>query len=152
MAVIFVPGQVAVSDANPGGPTVISNIDHPMVKVVKLTSANFSTSNVDTMIAAFPADATIISFRLWVKTQLAGNSIAAATLALGNASGGAQFMAANSAAFGTAGTYSVLTPVLAIFQNYNIPQGPDIQLWARGNSTTGTPTSGEMYLVIEYVR
>lgn len=152
MAINFVQGQVATSDPTPGGPTALSNVKETFIKVAKLTSANFSTSNVDTLLMVLPADATIVSFRLWVKTQLAGNSISAATLALGSASGGAQFMAANSAAFGTAGVATWLTPVLAIMQNYNVPQGGDIQIWGRGAATTGTPTSGEMYLTVEYVR
>ena len=152
MAINFVQGQVAVSDPNPGGPSATSNIKDVCVKVVKLTSANFTTTNTDTQLAVLPADATILSFRLWVKTQLAGGSISAATLALGSASGGAQFMAANAAAFGAAGVATWLTPVIGIMQNYNIPYGTDIQVWGRGVATTGNPTSGEMYLVIEYVR
>lgn len=152
MAINFVQGQVAVSDPNPGGPTPISNDKDVHVKVVKLTSANFTTTNVDTLVAMLPADATILSFRFWVRTQLAGGSVSAATLALGSASGGAQFMAANAAAFGAAGVSTWLTPVIGIMQNYNIPYGADIQIWARGTATTGNPTSGEMYLTIEYVR
>ena len=152
MAINFVQGQVATSDPNPGGPSAISNDKVSKVKVVKLTSANFTTTNVDTMVAMLPADATILSFRLWVKTQLAGGSVSAATLALGSASGGAQFMAANAAAFGAANVATYLTPVLGIMQNYNIPQGNDIQIWARGACATGNPTAGEMYLTIEYVR
>lgn len=152
MAINFVQGQVAVSDPNPGGPTPLSNIKDVNVKVVKLTSANFTTTNVDTLVAVLPADATILSFKLWVKTQLAGGSVSAATLTLGSASGGAQFMAANAAAFGAAGVMTLLTPVIGIEQNYNIPYSTDIQIYARGTATTGNPTSGEMYLVIEYVR
>ena len=152
MAINFVQGQVATSDPNPGGPSAISNDKDVHVKVVKLTSANFTTTNVDTLVAVLPAGATILSFRLWVKTQLAGGSVSAATLALGSASGGAQFMAANAAAFGTAGVATWLTPVIGIMQNYNIPYGADVQIWARGVATTGNPTSGEMYLTVEYVR
>lgn len=152
MAINFVQGQVAVSDPNPGGPSAISNIKSTQVKVVKLTSANFTTTNVDTLVATLPADATILLFRLWVKTQLAGGSVSAATLALGSASGGAQFMAANAAAFGAAGVMTLLTPVIGIMQNYNTPFGGDISIFARGTATTGNPTSGEMYLAIEYVR
>ena len=47
-----------------------------------------------------PADATILDMKLWVKTQLAGGSISAATLALGTTSGGTEIMAANAAAYG----------------------------------------------------
>lgn len=152
MAINFLQGQVAVGDPNPGGPSATSNDKDVHCKVVKLTSANFTTTNTDTLVAVLPADATILSFRLWVKTQLAGGSISAATLTLGTASAGAQLMAANAAAFGAAGVATFLTPVVGIFQNYAIPFGSDISVWARGIATTGNPTSGEMYLTIEYVR
>lgn len=153
MAINFVQGQVAVSDPSPGGPTAISNDKDVHVKVVKLTSANFTvTTATNTKVAVLPADATILRMDLWVKTQLAGGSVSAATLALGTASGGAQLMAANSAAFGAAGVSSTLTPIIGIMQNYNVPLGADIQVWAAGLATTGTPTSGEMYLAIHYVR
>lgn len=152
MAINFVQGQVATSDPNPGGPSPISNDKNVHVKVVKLTSANFTTGGVNTLVAELPADGTILSFQLWVKTQLNGGSISAATLALGSASGGAQFMAANAAAFGTAGVATLLTPVIGIMQNYNVPQGSDITIWAAGVATTGNPTGGEMYLSIYFVR
>lgn len=152
MAINFVPGQVAVGDPAPNGPNANSNDKTSHVKVVKLTSANFTTGPTDTLVAVLAADATIVSLRLWVRTQLAGGSVSAATLALGSASGGAQFMAANAAAFGAAGVATFLTPVLAIMQNYNPPYSADVQIWARGTAVTGNPTSGEMYLTIEYVR
>ena len=152
MAINFVQGQVAIADPNPGGPSATSNDKVTHAKVVKLSSANFATGTVNTLVAVLPADATIVSFRLWVKTQLTGNSISAATLALGTASGGAQLMAANAAAFGAAGVATFLTPVVGIMQNYSLPLGSDINIWASGVATTGTPTAGEMYLTIEYVR
>jgi len=152
MAVNFVPGQVAVSDPAAGtGPSATSNIKDIVTKVVKLTSANFSTGGVNTQVAVLPVDATILSMRLWVKTQLAGGGITAATFSVGSASAGTQFVNALTA-FATAGTYAVLTPISGIMQNYNIPYGTDIQVWVNGTSTTGTPTSGEMYLMVEYVR
>jgi hypothetical protein len=152
MAVNFIPGQVAQGDPNPGGPSAISNIKEMLTKVVKLTSANFTTTNVDTLLAVLPQDATITRFSLWVKTQLAGGSVSAATLALGSASGGAQFHAASALAFGVANTYSVMPAPVGIMQNYALPFGADIQIWGRGVATTGNPTSGELYLVIEYIR
>lgn len=152
MAINFVQGQVAVGDPNPGGPSAISNDKTTHVKVAKLTSANFTTGPTDTLVVVLPADATILSFRLWVKTQLAGGSVSAATLTLGSASGGAQFMAANAAAFGAAGVSTWLTPIVGIMQNYNVPLGADVQIFARGTAVTGNPTSGEMYLTVEYCR
>lgn len=152
MAINFVQGQVAVGDPNPGGAATTSNIKLPQLKAVKLTSANFTTTNVDTLVAFLPADATITGFRFWVKTQLAGGSISAATYSVGSASGGAQFISALTA-FAAAGTYvGGVTPVTGIMQNYAIPQGGDIQIWVRGTATTGNPTSGELYLLIDYVR
>ena len=153
MAINFVQGQVAVSDPAAGtGPNATSNIKDLSVKVVKLTSANFSTTPINTMVAVLPADATILSMRLWVKTQLAGGSISAATLSVGSSSAGTQFINASALAFGVATTYSVMPAIAGIVQNYNIPYGTDIQLWVNGAATTGIPTSGEMYLIVEYVR
>ncbi len=153
MAINFVQGQVAVSDPNPSSPSAISNIKDVVVKVVKLTSANYTvTTSTKTLVAVLPADATILDVKLWVKTQLAGGSVSAATLSLGTTSGGTDIMAANAAAFGTAGVNSTLTPVVGIMQNYSLPLGADIQVWANGLATTGTPTSGEQYLSIYYVR
>lgn len=153
MAVNFVQGQVAVSDPSAGtGPTANSNIKDVVTKVVKLTSANFATVAVNTLVARLPADSTIIGFRFWVKTQLAGGSVSAATMSLGSASAGTQFVSASALAFGVAGTYTVLPAVSGIFQNYNVPLGGDIDIWVSGVATTGTPTSGELYLAIEYVR
>jgi hypothetical protein len=152
MAINFVPGQVAQGDPNPGGPTATSNIKDVVVKVSKLTSANFTTGSTDTLLAVLPADSSILRMSIWVRTQLAGGGITAATLTLGSASGGAQFHAASALAFGTAGTYTVMPTPLAIMQNYSLPLGADIQIWGRGTATTGSPTSGELYLVVEYVR
>jgi hypothetical protein len=151
MAINFVQGQVAVGDPNPGGPSAISNIKQPQVKVVKLTSANFTTTNTDTLVAVLPADATITGFRWWVKTQLAGGSISAAVYSVGSSSGGTQFINALTA-FATVGVYTVPTPQNGIMQNYAIPQGGDIPIYVRGTATTGNPTSGELYLLIDYVR
>jgi hypothetical protein len=152
MAINFVQGQVAVSDPNPSGPTATSNIKDKHLKVVKLTSANFSTANVDTLVAVLPADATILGFDLWVKTALTGGSISAAVLSVGSASGGAQFISASALAFGSANTFTTMPTVLGIMQNYSLPLGADIPVYVRGTATTGTPTAGEMYLVINYVR
>jgi len=152
MAINFVQGQVAVSDPNPSGPTATSNVKEIRTKSVKLTSANFSTTQINTQVATLPADATIVGFRIWVKTQLAGGSISAATLSLGTASAGTQFVSASALAYGTAGTYTVMPAVTGIYQNYNVPFGGDIQIWAGGAATTGIPTSGEIYLMVEYIR
>lgn len=152
MAIQFVPGQVAVGDPAPTGPTVLSNpAKDVQVKVIKLSSANFTTTNTDTFVAALAADATILSMRLWVRTQLAGGGITAATINVGTSSGGTQFVSAFNS-FGTAGAYSVITPITNIVQNYQIPLTGDIPIYVGGTATTGNPTSGEIYLIVEYVR
>ena len=152
MSIQFVPGQVAVGDPAPNGPSALSGPNKDvLVKVVKLSGANFTTGGTNTLVAVLPADATIIGINHWVKTQLAGNSISAATLNIGTSSGGTQIASAFNS-FGTAGAYAAITPINAIVQNYQIPQGADIQIFAGGTATTGNPTSGEIYLVISYVR
>lgn len=152
MAINFVQGQVAVGDPNPGGPSAISNIKDIRVTVVKLTSANFAvTTSVKTLVAILPADATILGFKYWNKTKLAGGSVSAATLSLGTTSAGTEFVSAFDV-FTTVGTQALLSPVTGIMQNYNVPLGADIQVWATGLATTGTPTSGEIYVEIAYVR
>jgi len=152
MAINFVPGQVAVGDPNPNGPSATSNIKDVVTKVVKLTSANFTiTTGTNTLVAVLPADATILGFKYLSKTQLAGGSISAAALSLGTTSGGTEFVSAFNV-FTTAGTQALLTPVTGIMQNYSLPLGSDIQVWAKGLATTGNPTSGEIYVEITYVR
>lgn len=142
MAIDFVADQTVIN----------SQVKSVMTKVVKLTFANFAiTTPVDAKVATLPADATILSFSYWNKTKLAGASISAATLSLGTASGGTQFVNAFDV-FTTVGTQAFLSPVAAIMAPLSAPAGSDIQVWARGSATTGTPTSGEIYVVIEYVR
>jgi hypothetical protein len=143
---------VAVSDPNPGGPTSLSNIKSPSVKVVKLTSANFTTTNTDTLVAMLPGDSTIVQIAFWVKTALAGGSVATPTVALGTASGGTQISSGSAVAAGTANTYSIQSGVAGLFQNYSLPNGLDIPIWVRGACATGNPTSGEIYLMITYIR
>ncbi len=147
----FVPGQVAVGDPNPGGPSAISNIKDVNTKVVKLSSANFATGNVDTLVAVLPADATPIRMTLYSKTQLSGGGITAATVSIGSASGGSQYASAINA-FGASGTMALVSPINLLMPPYSAPLGGDLPIWVRGTSTTGTPTGGEVYLIIEYVR
>ena len=86
MAFVFTGGQVAVSDPStgggPSGPTATSNIKDVVMKAVKLTSANFSTTGVNTKVAVLPPDASIVRLSLWTNVQLAGGSISAATISL----------------------------------------------------------------------
>lgn len=144
MALIF-------NDPNPAGPFSTFQVKDVVTKVFKLTYANFSTTGVNTLLGSLPADASITRIAYWNKTKLAGNSISAAVLSLGASSGGTDFAAAFNV-FTNAGTYGDLSPVTGILQPYNPPYSADIQLWVNGTSTTGTPTSGEIYIIVEYVR
>ena len=152
MAIQFLTGQVAVSDPAPQGPTVLSGpVKDLQVKVVRLTSANFTTTGVNTLVAALPADATMISIRTWVGTALAGNGVTAPLLSLGSASAGTQFLNA-LALTNTSGTAALASPITGIHQAYQVPYAGDIGLWVRGICSTGNPTSGEIFMAIEYVR
>ena len=151
MAILLNGGQVAISDPNPGGPSATSNVKDVQCKVVRLTSANFGTSAVNTLVGVLAADATILGMHLYAKTQLAGGGITAATINVGTSSGGTQFVSAFNA-FGTAGAYSVVTPVTGIMQNYQVPLTGDIQIYVGGTATTGAPTSGELFLRVDFVR
>jgi len=145
MALIF-------TDPNTAGPFPTFGIKDVVVKVVKLTYANFSTAGVNTLVAALPADASILSIAYWNKTKLAGNSISAATISIGASSGGTDFVNGFDILSPASGARAAISPITGILQPYNIPLGLDIQLFVNGTATTGNPTSGEIYLIIEYVR
>jgi hypothetical protein len=152
MAIVFVPGQVAVSDPSPIGPTATSNVKELYVKVVKLSSANFAvTTSVKTLVAVLPADATLLQMNYYNKVALTGGGITAATINVGTISGGADLINAYNV-FTAAGTLSSLQPAGGLMQPYSVPLGPDIQLWVSGLSTTGTPTAGESYITFIYTR
>lgn len=145
MALIF-------TNPNTSGPFSTFQVKDVVTKVIKLTSANFSTTGVNTLVAALPADASILKFSYWNKTKLAGNSISAATISIGATSAGTDY-ANGFNVFTNAGTYGDLSPVTGILQPYNPPYSTgDLLIWVNGTATTGNPTSGEIYLVIEYVR
>lgn len=146
MALIF-------TDPNTSGPFSDFQVKNTQVKVFKLTNTNFGTTAVNTLIGALAADSSILAMTLWVKTPLTGNSISAATISVGSASGGTQFVNANTAAFGAQGVRTSLSPINGIYQPYNVPYTTgDIQIWISGAATTGIPTAGEMYLEVSFVR
>jgi hypothetical protein len=144
MALIF-------TDPNSAGPFSTFQVKDEVVRVFKLTSANFATGNVDTLLGRLPADASIIGVFTWLKTAFAGNSVSAPVLSLGSTSGGTEFSSV-VALTNTSGTYAVHTPISGILQAYQIPLGGEISLYARGGCSTGTPTSGEFYVIVKYVR
>ena len=139
------------TDPGTAAPFITFQIKDVVTKAFKLTSAHFSTGGTNTLVGVLPSDATILRISYWNKTKLAGNSISAATLSLGSASAGTQFVNAYNV-FTTVSTYAALSPVTGIFQEHDNVNRTDIQLWVNGTSTTGTPTSGEIYLLVEYVR
>lgn len=135
----------------PVGPTVNSPPSRDLrVSVAKLTAADFSTGGTSSVKLALPADASIVSLRLWVKTALSGNGITAASLSVGTPATPTNFVNAQSA-FGAANSYTLL-PAANIMQDYNIPWTGDIQLYFTGTATTGNPTAGELYVVVEWIR
>lgn len=145
MAIIF-------TDPNPAGPFASFQLKDVQVKAIRLTFSNFTTGGVNTLGAVLPADATILGADLWVKTALAGGGITAATISIGTASGGTQIVNANTGAAGTAGVQTKLSPINGILQAYNPPYTVDQNLWVNGTATTGNPTSGEMYVLVYFVR
>lgn len=144
MALIF-------SDPVGAGPFISYGMKDVCVKAFKLTNANFATGNVDAQLGVFPADVSILGFDVWVKTVLSGNGVTLPVVSLGTASGGAQFTSA-VAVTNSAGYSAKLTPVTGILQPHDNINRTDVPLWLRGGCTTGTPTAGELYLVVYYVR
>lgn len=137
---------------NPAGVTVNQPMSKDLrVTAIKLTNADFSTGGTASVKAALPVDASIVGMKLWVKTQLSGNGITAASLAVGTPAVPTQYIGAQSA-FGVASTYTVIGSVANIMQDYNIPWSLDNQIQVTGTATTGNPTAGEMYLIIEWIR
>lgn len=152
MALQFIPGQVAVGDPYPNAPTPLSGpVKDLQVKVVKLSSANYTTAGTNTLVAVLPADASIISMRHWTKTVLSGNGVTSPTATIGATSAGTDYTSA-LAVTNTTGTYTVATPITGIVQNYQVPLSGDLNIWYKGSCSTGNPTAGEIYLIIEYVR
>jgi hypothetical protein len=144
MALIF-------TDPNTAGPFDSFQVKDVITKVVKLTNTNFSTTGVNTLVATLPADASIVEISYWNKTQLAGGSISAATMSIGATSGATTYASAFNV-FTASGTYGFVSPVTGILQPYNPPMLATYPLWINGTSTTGNPTSGEIYVIIKYVR
>ena len=144
MALIF-------TDPNSAGPFSTFQVKDVVTKVFKLTFANFTTTNTDTLIGRLPADASILLVTTWLKTAFAGNSVSSPVLSLGSTSGGTQFSSA-VALTNTINTYATHTPIAGIMQEYQVPLGGEINLYARGGCSSGNPTSGELYIMVQYVR
>jgi hypothetical protein len=139
------------TDPNPSGPWDSFQVKDVICKTFKLTNANFTTGGTNTLVGTLPADASILQIEYWNKTQLAGNSISAATISIGASSGATTYASAFNV-FTASGTFGFVTPVTGIMQPYNPPMLATLPLWVSGTATTGNPTSGEIYLLVKYVR
>jgi hypothetical protein len=144
MALIF-------TDPNTSGPFATFQIKDINVKVFKLTFADFTTGGATRLVGRLPADASITNIAYWNKTKMAGGSVSASTLSVGTAASGTQYVNAYDV-FTTVGTKADLSPITGIMQPYNIPYTADLDIWVTGTATTGNPTSGEIYLEVQYVR
>lgn len=143
---------IIYTDPNTAAPFITFQVKDVVTKVFKLTSANFTvTTATNTLVGILPADATILSFHYWNKTKLAGGSISAAAMSIGSTSGGTEFVSAFDV-FTTVGTQAIVSPVTGILQPHNSTNRTDIPLYVKGLATTGSPTSGEVYLMVQYVR
>lgn len=137
-------------DPNTAGPFSTFQIKQEEIIAVKLTFADFTTGPASRKVAMLPADVSIVSMSYWNKTKLAGNSITTATLSVGTSSAGTQFVNAQDV-FTTVGTRIALSPIAGILQPYAIPLGGEIAIYATG-TVDANPTSGEIYLIISFVR
>jgi len=120
-------------------------------RAYKVTTANFSTTGVNTLIGILPNDASITGISLWNKTEVSGSGLTGATISIGKTSGGTDFINAYNVEVAS-GTKVGLSPITNILQPYVLPFGPNIQLWLNGTTTGANPTAGELYLIVDYVR
>lgn len=122
------------------------------VKLVKLTYADFTTGGTAAVKAVIPANSTIVGMGYWKKTAFSGNGITAATLSIGISGTATKYVNAFDVHTPAAGTRALFTPITNIMENYDPANRTDVSLLFTGTATTGNPTAGEMYVVIEYVR
>lgn len=136
-------------------PTPTTPVNKDVIcKAVKLVGTDFTTGGAASVKLYVPADASIIGFRLWTKTTFAGNGVTALSLQIGVTGTVAKYVAASTVALTGPSTIVFPTGALSnIFQTYDptVPTG-DIPLLFTGTATTGNPTSGEAYVLVEYIR
>jgi hypothetical protein len=137
--------------AYPTGPTATSPASKQLVvQAVKLTFADFTTGGTAAIKAVLPDNSSIVGIRLNITTAFSGNGVTALNLAVG-ITGTATKFANHALTAITAGTYNQAALTNG-FQNYDPLLNTDISLLFTGTATTGNPTAGEMYVLIEYVR
>jgi hypothetical protein len=124
------------------------------VQAVKLTFADFTTGGAASVKASLPADASIIGLRHWTKTTFAGNGVTAVSLQIGITGTVAKYLAASTLALTGPSIQAFPAGVQGgdFFEFDPTAPGGDIALLFTGTATTGNPTSGEAYVLIEYVR
>lgn len=147
MSFMFNPG--------PNGPTPTSPASKEIsVKAVKLTFADFTTGGTASVKAYLPCDASIVGFRHWTKTTYAGNGVTVVSLQIGVTGTVNKFLSATTLSLtgGTAGVATAITAGTGAFQECDPTAPVDVALLFTGTATTGNPTSGESYVLIEYVR
>lgn len=126
-------------------------------KAVKLTFADFTTGGGTASVKAYlPADASLVRVSTYIKTTFSGNGVTALAYQLGISGTVAKYVASTSMGI-TAGAVAPVQGILAAttgaYQEYDpAAPGGDIPLLLTGTATTGNPTAGEAYLLIEYVR
>ncbi len=143
---------MAIDFTSQSNPTATSGDKDVHIKVVKLAGTDFTTGGAASVKAVFPADSTILRISYWKKVALSGGGITAATLSIGITGTPTQFVSAYDVHTPAAGAYAVVTPVTNIVQNYSLPLGSDISMLFTGTATTGNPTAGEIYIIVEFVR
>lgn len=137
----------------PTGPTAITPVPKDaQIAVAKLTFADFTTGSPARLVLVLPSDASIVSLKYWKKTAFSGNGVTAVTLSVGTPAAATNFVSAADVNTSAAGTEALLTPVTNIMQDYQAGPAPDIQIQVTGTATTGNPTAGELYLIVEFVR
>lgn len=134
-------------------PTATSNDKDVHIKVVQLTSADFTTGGANSVKAVLPGDSTILELSYWKKTQLSGGGVTAVTLSVGIPGTPTSFVSAFDILTPAAGTQGPMNPATNIMQGHAVPPvGNDFPLLFTGTATTGNPTAGEIYVKIVYVR
>jgi hypothetical protein len=140
------------ASAGPAGVTTLSPAGKSrQVKAVKLTFADFTTGGTASVKAVLPKEASVTGFRFWTKTTFAGNSVSAVALQIGVTGTVAKYLA--SSALTLTGPSAVTLPTgvsASVFQDAGA-ETSDQRLLFTGTATTGNPTSGEAYVLIEYV-
>jgi hypothetical protein len=123
-------------------------------QAVKLTFADFTTGGQAAVKMALPADSSIVCIQFWTKTTFAGNGVSGVSLQIGITGTVAKYLAASSIALSGPSVISLPAGLANnLFAEFDpTAPGGDIPLLFTGTAATGNPTSGEAYVLVEYVR